>query len=194
MAASGPLLVSVTVKVIVSPTLGVGSLTVLVSARSACCGVSVALAVLLAVLGSNWSAWRDRRRVGLRVGADDRRLDHQRLRGRRRRPCRRSTDPVARIVGPLARRRRDERQPAGSRSVTWTPVARPGRCCQGDREGDRVADVGRCVADGLGQRQVGLLRRLGGAGGVVGGVGVELVGVGDRRRVGLAVGLVDHGP
>ena len=33
--------------------------------------------------------------------------------------------------------------------------------------------------------QVGLLRRLRGAGAVVGGVGVELVGVGDRRRVGL---------
>ena len=56
MAASGPLLVSVTVKVIVSPTLGVASLTVLVSARSACWGVSVALAVLLPVFGSNWSA------------------------------------------------------------------------------------------------------------------------------------------
>ena len=57
MAASGPLLVRVTVKVIVSPTLGVGLLTVLVSARSACCGVTATLAVLLAVLGSNWSAW-----------------------------------------------------------------------------------------------------------------------------------------
>ena len=56
VAASGPVLVSVTVKVIVSPTLGVGLLTVLVTARSACCGVSVALAVLLAVFGSNWSA------------------------------------------------------------------------------------------------------------------------------------------
>ena len=38
-----------------SPTLGVASLTVLVRARSACCGVSVALPVLLAVFGSNWS-------------------------------------------------------------------------------------------------------------------------------------------
>src|SRR5215813_743879 len=41
----------------VSPTLGVGSLTVLATARSACCGVAVALAVLLPVLGSNWSLW-----------------------------------------------------------------------------------------------------------------------------------------
>ena len=39
-----------------SPTLGVGLLTVLASARSARCGVTTALAVLLAVLGSNWSA------------------------------------------------------------------------------------------------------------------------------------------
>src|SRR5437764_636980 len=62
----------------VSPTLGVALLTVLVTCRSACCGVSVALALLLpvllsctsaccgvagavalllAVLGSNWSLW-----------------------------------------------------------------------------------------------------------------------------------------
>ena len=57
VAVLGPLLLSVTVKVIVSPTLGVALLTVLVTARSACCGVSVALALLLAVSGSNWSAW-----------------------------------------------------------------------------------------------------------------------------------------
>jgi hypothetical protein len=44
-------------KVTVSPTLGVALLTVLVNARSACCGVTVALAVLLPVFGSNWSAW-----------------------------------------------------------------------------------------------------------------------------------------
>ena len=37
--------------------MGVGSLVVFVSARSACCGVTVVLAVLLAVLGSNWSEW-----------------------------------------------------------------------------------------------------------------------------------------
>ena len=55
MAASGPLLVSVTVNVIVSPTLGVALLTAFARARSACCGVSVALALLFAVSGSNWS-------------------------------------------------------------------------------------------------------------------------------------------
>src|SRR6516165_9722121 len=41
----------------VSPTLGVGSLTVLAMARSACCGVAVTPALLLPGLGSNWSAW-----------------------------------------------------------------------------------------------------------------------------------------
>ena len=56
VAASAPWLDSVTVKVIWSPTLGVASLTVLVTDRSACWGVSVALAVLLAAFGSNWSA------------------------------------------------------------------------------------------------------------------------------------------
>src|SRR5438132_905872 len=57
LAEFGPASLSVMVKVMVSPTLGVGLLTVLVNTRSACCGVSVALALLLAVLGSNWSAW-----------------------------------------------------------------------------------------------------------------------------------------
>ena len=83
-------MVSVTVKVMVSPTLGVGSLTVLVTARSACCGVSVALAVLLPGLGSNWSASADRRRVGLRVGADDRAPGWSASAARRQSRCRRS--------------------------------------------------------------------------------------------------------
>ena len=45
-------MVRVTVKVIWSPTLGVASLTVFATARSARCGVSVALAVLFAGLAS----------------------------------------------------------------------------------------------------------------------------------------------
>ena len=57
VAASGPLSVRVTVKVIVSPTLGVGSLTILPSARLAACGSMEVVSVLLAVFGSNWSAW-----------------------------------------------------------------------------------------------------------------------------------------
>src|SRR6516165_7944546 len=57
VAASGPLLLRVTVKITVSPTLGVASFTVLVNARSACCGVTVTLAWLLVEFGSNWSEW-----------------------------------------------------------------------------------------------------------------------------------------
>src|SRR5262249_18444736 len=57
VAASGPALVSVTVKVIVSPTLGAVLLTLLVSDKSARCGLSVALPWLLPPLGSNWSLW-----------------------------------------------------------------------------------------------------------------------------------------
>src|SRR5207302_9386833 len=57
LAVLGPLSLSVIVKVSVSPTLGVGLLTVLVIAKSACCGVSMALLLLLPMLGSNWSAW-----------------------------------------------------------------------------------------------------------------------------------------
>jgi hypothetical protein len=47
--------VSVTVNVTVSPTFGVESLTAFVTARSACCGVSVTEAVLSPGFGSNWS-------------------------------------------------------------------------------------------------------------------------------------------
>src|SRR5262249_14752084 len=56
VAGSRPALFRVTVNVTVSPTLGVGLVTALVTRRSERCGVSVALAVLLPVLGSNWSA------------------------------------------------------------------------------------------------------------------------------------------
>src|SRR5262245_17561271 len=56
VAVLGPVLAAMSVNVIVSPRLGFGSLTVLSITRSACGGVSVTLAVLLAVLGSNWSA------------------------------------------------------------------------------------------------------------------------------------------
>src|SRR6516164_3795451 len=41
----------------VSFTLGVGSLTCLPTTRSACSGFTVALALLLAGLGSNWLLW-----------------------------------------------------------------------------------------------------------------------------------------
>ena len=63
LALLGPLSVTVTVNVMVSPTLGAALLTVLVSARSACCGVSAALALwrdgkikVLAVLDSKRAA------------------------------------------------------------------------------------------------------------------------------------------
>src|SRR5262245_54380893 len=55
-AVSGPLFVTRTVKMMTSPTFGVGLLTVLVTDRSACCGASLTVAVLLLGSGSNWSA------------------------------------------------------------------------------------------------------------------------------------------
>src|SRR5262245_36215237 len=57
VAALGAWLVTRIVKVMVSPTLGVELLTSFAMDRSACCGVSVTLAVLLAGIGSNWSLW-----------------------------------------------------------------------------------------------------------------------------------------
>src|SRR5262249_16758323 len=53
VASLGPLLVRVTVKVTVSPTLGVGLSTVLVTARSASGGVMSTLPVLFVLSGSN---------------------------------------------------------------------------------------------------------------------------------------------
>jgi hypothetical protein len=55
-----------------------------------------------------------------------------------------------------------------------------------DRERDRISDIGRRIVDHLGQRQVGPLRRLGGAAAVIARIGVELVGVADGGRVGRA--------
>src|SRR4029453_5265495 len=57
VATSGPLFVSVTVKVMTVPWVGVALLTVLVTARSAAFGITVTLAELLAAVGSNWSEW-----------------------------------------------------------------------------------------------------------------------------------------
>ena len=53
VAALGPSSDSATVNVTVSPTLGVVSSTLFAIVRSATCGVSVALAVLLFVCRSN---------------------------------------------------------------------------------------------------------------------------------------------
>src|SRR5262249_739909 len=55
VALAGPLSVSVTVKGIVSPTLGRALLTTLTRARSACWGLTEAVPLLLAGVGSNWS-------------------------------------------------------------------------------------------------------------------------------------------
>src|SRR5262245_6443487 len=57
VAGPGPLSARVTVKVTVSPTLGVGSSTVLLRDRSACWAVTVAEPVLLFRSGSDWSEW-----------------------------------------------------------------------------------------------------------------------------------------
>ena len=77
------------------------------------------------------------------------------------------------VVGPLARAGRDERQ-ARRQQVADLDVGGGVRAVVGQRdgEGDRVAHVGRCgLLTVLVERQVGLLRRLGGAGGVVAGLG-----------------------
>ena len=184
VAVFGPALARVMLKVIVSPTLGVALLTDFVTARSACCGVSVALAVVgrvrIELVGGG-----DGRRVGLGGGTD-----HGGGEGQCRRGIvgERAHGPLAQelVVTALTGRRRHEIQPGRQQVID----RHAGGCIgaivgQSDREGDRVADVGRRVAHRLVQGQVGLLRRLGGAGRVVGRVGVELVRGGNHRRVGL---------
>ena len=176
-----------------SPTFGVGSLTVLVNARSACWGVTVAEAVLLAVLGSNWSASLIVAVLVCAVRRDDGREQRQR---RRRAGGDRADVPQTgrRRVCALARGRRHEGQ-AGRQQVGDLDTGRRVGAGVGDRDRERhrVTDVRRRVTDGLGQREVGLLGGHGGRGGVVGGVGVELVGVGDGGGVGLRVRRDDGG-
>src|SRR6185503_677959 len=60
-----------------------------------------------------------------------------------------------------------------------------GAVADGDRELDRLAGVGRRVIDGLGDRQIDVVDQGAGAGGVVGGARIGLVGA-DRRGVGRA--------
>src|SRR5262249_37811458 len=120
VAASGPLLGSVTVNVTVSPTLGVGFLTDFLSARSACCGFSVALPLLLVGTGSNWSLWArvavlvsgpglSTRAVSVSVCAADGSIAPT------------SHSPVAAVYVPRLGLAASRVSPAGSRSVTRTP-------------------------------------------------------------------------
>ena len=76
-------------------------------------------------------------------------------RGRRHRADR--PDPAGRAVAALARVRRHERQP-GRQDIAQLDPGRRVRAevAHGDREGDRVTDVRRRVADRLGDRQIGL--------------------------------------
>ena len=98
---------AVTVKVIVSPTLGVASLTVLVTSRSACLRSISARVGVVARVRVELVGVGDRRRVRLRVGADDQGRDRQRLRpvdqDRADGP-----DPGDRVVVPLAGHGGDE--------------------------------------------------------------------------------------
>jgi hypothetical protein len=58
VAVFGPLSVSVTVKVMMSPTLGFALFVTCVSARSDSCGVTVSETMLFAALGSGAAEWR----------------------------------------------------------------------------------------------------------------------------------------
>ena len=142
--------------------------------------------MLLPVFGSNWSAVGDGRRVGLGVGLSTRAVSAS-VCGAPAVTVPTIQTPARRDVGALAGCGRHEgqaRRAAGRRPARrWR---RRGRCWSAVT----VKVICRrrwasALLTVLVSGQVGLLRRLGGAGRVVGRVRVELVGGADRRRVGL---------
>src|SRR5262249_58836736 len=110
------------VKVIVSPTFGLELLTALVNTRSATCGVTVALAVLLPVTGSNWSAAET---VDVLVAAAWPVTVALRTRVALAPTARVPTahTPVAAVYVPRLGVADTKLRPAGRRSWTETPVA-----------------------------------------------------------------------
>src|SRR5262249_20272993 len=107
VATFGPRLLNVTVKVMLSPTLGAALLTALVNARSDCCGVSCASDVLVDVMER--MAMVNGGRVGLGGRADHLRDNDQRLSGRWI-DVANSPDTGAGNIGSTARRCRHQRQ------------------------------------------------------------------------------------
>ena len=127
----------------------------LATARSACWGVSLTVALLLQVFGSNWSEW-------LIVAVFVRGSAETTVAGSPASPARRLTVPTCpqaggrrcRCPGWASPTRRSARPAAGrSPARRWPRRARVG---QRDREGDLVAHVGRRVAHRLGEGEVGL--------------------------------------
>src|SRR5262245_54020042 len=106
----------------VSPTLGLGWSTVFISCRSACCGVSVALAVLLPVLGSGWSLWLIVA-VLVAVAALATVAVRVRVCGVPGLTVPAVQTPVVLLYVPWLGLAETKVSPAGSRSVTCTPVA-----------------------------------------------------------------------
>src|SRR5688572_7087474 len=106
----------------VAPTVGVGLLIALVMPRSARCGVSVTLAWLLPVLGSNWSLSLTVavlvRASALATVALSVKVALPRL---ARAPT--SHTPVAGAYVPWLGVKPARVKPAGNRSVTCTPLA-----------------------------------------------------------------------
>src|SRR5262249_48935357 len=132
----------------------------------------------------------NRGRVGLGEEARDLGADGQRLGGpgvdRAKVP-----HPGAGVVGALAGRERNVGQAGGNVIGQAHVGGQVGTAVgQGDGEGDKLGDDGCRVVHRLGHDQVGAWRRFGGAGAVVGGVRVELVGVVDPGHIGQGVGAV----
>ncbi len=170
---------------------GVGSLAALETTRSACCGVARAAALVVARVGVELVGVAYGRRVEFGAGAHHTGGQPKESRGggvhRPRVPY-----PGGAVVAPLAGGGRHESQPGRQLVVDQDAGGDVGpEVVQGDGEGDEVPHVGRGVADHLGEGKVGLLGGDCGAGRVVARVGVELIGMADRRGVGLGAGA-DH--
>src|SRR5271157_3428813 len=147
--------VRVMVYVIVLPTLGVGLLTVLDRARLACCGVTMAVAVLLLVLGSDWLAAVITAEFDCELGLTTR-AEITSVCGVAVVTIPHGPQAAGRVVGALAGGCREEGQ-AERKQVGDLHAGRRGGAVVGqvERVSDGVTDVGSRVADGLGERQVG---------------------------------------
>ena len=192
LAAEGPLSVTVTLPLIVWPTLGVPLLIEPVSARSAICGVSVALEVVPVGAGSYWSAVTAPD-DGLRVGAHHLGGDRQ-AHGRTRGERPHGPDAGPAVVGPRGGRGGDDGEARGQEPAESHIGRRIGTIIgQGRDIVDRVADVGCRLVETGRQREGGLLGHLGGAGRVVAAGRIELIAGADARYQCLGRGAGDTG-
>ncbi len=115
VASLGPLSPTDTMKVTVSPTLGLVLFTLLVTNRSACCGVTVEDGTVIVGVGVELIGVGDRGVIHRRRGADDQGAKGQDG-GRPDGQASHGPDSGGRVVGPLLGIASTKLRPAGKAS------------------------------------------------------------------------------